>query len=344
MTTLYETKPQVCPVDHNVSVHKDFLKKIQFYLKQYTIFNITFISLAVFEVICCLIFFNLLTRSSLLAITLAVFLMTLFSYFILKIYFQSKKPQFFISSCKELLNQLANQNQHAVTSFEHHLFTASSLTRIANALKDFEYTFYSPIKSLDSLRLTFEKLGCWLHWHDIHLLKEWLYQQVVETYIKLIKEQPDHLQLHVALANTYVMFSTIYATPQKQDPYEEEKWVAPEKFTQEMRAKFTDCAERAIEEFKILNDYNPDDPWVYTQLAYSYHDLQMPHEEIKAYEKIATLIPHDVDTIYKLGILYFQQGQTAKGLKIYERLKASRPQKAASLIKYYGYYSSAQVT
>ena len=106
-----------------------------------------------------------------------------------------------------------------------------------------------------------------------------------------------------------------------------------------MEQKFTTCTKRAIEEFKRLNDYHPNDPWVYTQLAYSYHDLQMPHDEIKAYETILDLSPEDTEALYKLGILYFEQGFNAKGLKVYEQMKSHNAQKAESLIRYYGAYS-----
>jgi len=38
----------------------------------------------------------------------------------------------------------------------------------------------------------------------------------------------------------------------------------------------------------------------------------MPHKEIEAYETILKIAPEDTDIIYKLGILYFQQGKMPK--------------------------------
>ena len=96
------------------------------------------------------------------------------------------------------------------------------------------------------------------------------------------------------------------------------------------------AAERAIEEFKILNDYAPEDPWIHAQLAYSYHDLQMPQEEIREYETVLRLKPDDMDTLFRLGVLYFQQGMNAKGLQAYEELKRFHYKKAEALIGYYG--------
>jgi tetratricopeptide (TPR) repeat protein len=132
------------------------------------------------------------------------------------------------------------------------------------------------------------------------------------------------------------MLSGLYAAPRKEENAEEVIWFPDNKYIAEMDRKFRDAAECAMEEFKILNDYAPHDPWVHAQLAYSYHDLQMYQEEIAEYEIIFKLCPDDKETMFKLGMLYFQQGLNAKGLRIYEELKRSHYKKAENLIKYYG--------
>jgi tetratricopeptide (TPR) repeat protein len=325
------------------SLLTDFVKESQRIVKSYAYFNLAFILIGITELTCCLVFFNLLTRSSLLAFTLAGFLMTLFCYFVLRIYLQNRRPELLLSLSEFTLEQLKETAKSKKGAVEQKLWIASSLCRLAHYLKDYEYTLYKPKKFFLSLSYTLEKFGSWLHWEDFHSLKEWLYLQAIECYIDLIKQKPNNLQFHVGLANTYIMLSNIYATPKKGDPLEEERWIPEAKFSKTMVKKFTLCAKRAIEEFNILNDYNPNDPWVYTQLAYSYHDLQMPQEEIKAYETILTLSPGDVDVYYKLGILYFQHGENSKGLRIYENLKSSSPAKAESLIRYYGAYNDEEV-
>ncbi|MCH9633770.1 MAG: hypothetical protein S4CHLAM7_05030 [Chlamydiae bacterium] len=327
------------PQHENQSILSGFKEEARHILRTYAYFNIFFIILGSVEITCCLIFFNLLTRSSLLAITLATFLMTLFSYFILRIYFQSKRPEQLLNLSEATVKGIKDISKTKKSETESILWLASSLCRIAHSLKDFEYNLYKPSKVFYSLSYTFEKFGCWLHWKDVHMVKEWLYFQAIEAYIQLIKNEPNNLQFHVALANTYIMLSNIYSIPKKIELTEEERWIPPEKFSKAMHDKFTLCAKRTVEEFKILNDYNPNDPWVYTQLAYSYHDLQMPQEEIRAYESILKITPDDADVFYKLGILYFQQGFNAKGLKVYEKLKARDSTKAESLIRYYGAYS-----
>ena len=128
--------------------------------------------------------------------------------------------------------------------------------------------------------------------------------------------------------------------PKTVEGLDDDRWVPQTSINESFQQKFRKTAEKAIEEFKIMSDYAPHDPWVHAQLAYSYRDLQMPKEEIKEYEAILHLCPDDKETLFKLGKLYFQQGQNAKGLQIYETLKNTHFKKAENLISFYGAYST----
>lgn len=157
-------------------------------------------------------------------------------------------------------------------------------------------------------------------------MRELLLKKASEEHIKLVKIEPTSLEVHVALANVYVMLTGLYL-----DFLNAEKQSGDN-----LKQKYRKMAEKAIEEFKILNDYAPDDPWVHMQLAFSYHDLGMPQDEIKEYEAILQLCPNDYDTLLKLGRLYFQQGYNSKGLQVYEALRCRDGQKAEQLIDFYG--------
>ncbi len=115
-------------------------------------------------------------------------------------------------------------------------------------------------------------------------------------------------------------------------------WVPPDYFSEETQQKFTSAAERAIEEFKILDDYAPNDQWVHAQLASLYHDIGLPEQEILEFEKMLKIAPQDRQILFRLGVLYFQQGYNAKGLRVYEQLKKSKDKKADELISYYDAY------
>ncbi len=301
-------------------------------------FNLIFLLLATVEIALFLSFFALLSQSTVLAFTLAIFFLTIFSYFVVRLYVQAKRPEQLLDLCEEYLERCKEIIRYQEGIPEHHIALANVAHKFAATLHEREYLFFTPPFFLKPLAPTLEKFSCFCYWKDIHRLKELLLTTSVEEHLKVVQCEPTNLEVHAALANAYVMLSSLYADPRKYHDYDEERWVPPERYADEMQAKFRAIAKRAIEEFKILNDYAPDDPWVHVQLAYSYHDLQMPEEEIREYETVLKLRPQDKDTLFKLGMLYFHQGMNAKGLSIYEMLKHTNYKKAESLIKFYGSY------
>jgi len=310
-------------------------------LHRYVAFNLFFIVLCTLEVLFLGVFFSFLSKSLVLALGLALLFFTCFAYFTFRIYFQTKKPEQlkgikdrYIETCREMISSQESSEKQS-------LALASAYCKLANRLHAREYTYYQLPKWLGSLFPWIERFSCWWHWQDVHFMKELLLQEAVNEQIKLVKCCPTSLEAHASLANAYVMLSGLYIDPRKLEGYDDEYWIPSDKYDEEFAVKFRTIAERAIEEFKVLCEYAPDDPWVHSQLAYSYHDLQMPKEEIAEYETIQKLLPDDKDNLYKLGKLYFQQGMNAKGLRAYEELKKAHYSKAENLIKYYGSNSTS---
>ncbi len=308
-------------------------------IKTTVLFHAVFLGIALAECVLFVLFATFLSGSSILAFSVALLFLTSFSYLTLRLYFQAKQPEqlivlrdHYIHACKQLLNY-----QESIP--EHHIALANALRKLAAQLHEREYHCYKAPPSLVTLGPSIEKFGCWWHWRDVHKMKEALLLCAIDEHIKLVKCEPTNLEVHAALANAYVMLSSLYIDPRKGDGHEEDKWIPPQRYSQEMLEKFRATAERAIEEFTILNDYAPEDPWVHAQLAYSYHDLQMPQEEIREYETILRLCPEDKESLFKLGMLYFQQGLNAKGLQVYEELKRTHYKKSESLIRFYGEYA-----
>lgn len=319
------------------AVIPSILPQFEAILKSYLTFNILFLSIGFLELTLLLTFFLFLAKSFLLAFSLAVVFLTFFSYFILKVYFQTKKvAQFkellerYMSACKSLINYHEGKA-------ESHISLAAVCGKLAYALKGREYGFFHLPARLNHFRTYFEKLSYWCHWQDIHKMREFLLLSSIEENIKLVKCEPTNLEVHAGLAQSYVALSELYAEPSQKERLEPQRSSQLEQSTKELlEEKFRETAERAIEEFKILSDFAPHDPWVHAQLAYSYHDLNMPVHEIGEYETLLTLCPDDTDAQYKLGVLYFQQGLNSKGLRMYEQLKISHHQKAEELINSYG--------
>ena len=93
---------------------------------------------------------------------------------------------------------------------------------------------------------------------------------------------------------------------------------------------------QSLEEWNIVNEYSGGDPWVHLQLSEIYKELKLWEKEKEQYEAILKLTPQNREVYFRLGVLYFKQGQQANGLKIYEHLKKQDDPKAEEMIQYYG--------
>lgn len=318
---------------------EDAVPQLNRKIKYFVLFHVGFAFLGIGELALIIYFFNDIVHSALLGASLAGLFLTFFSYFILKLYLKTRKPEFlkriteyYIEACRELIG-------FKEEVAEHHLAIGNACMKFSAALQGKESSYYRFPKWLDFLDPTMDKLSSFCHWEEIYTIREHLLLAAIEEHIKLVKIAPTDLEVHAALANSYVVLSGLYINPNVIDNEEDEKSFFGERAREALKKKFRATAERAIEEFKILNTYAPQDPWVHQQLAYSYHDLGMPEEEILEYEAVLSLCPDDKDTLFKLGVLYFQQGKNAMGLQVYEELKNCSYKKAEQLITYYGIYS-----
>ena len=284
--------------------------------------------------------FSMLVATFVLALHLGLLLVTVCSYAALRLYLQVKKEEG-MRGLLEAFQQEWEEN-FLVEAEQRRLYfesIANGCCLLAEKLSGQEYRFYAFPFLGEQFASLLEQISCWLHWQDLHFFRKILLEKAVEQYIQIVRLHPTDLEAHAMLANGYVLLSGLYVDPRKVEGMGEERWIPPGKYTAEFKQIFRHIAERAIEEFKILNEYAPEDPWVHAQLAYSYCDLQMPLKEIKEYETILELCPDDEETLCRLGKLYFQQGLNAKGLKIYEQLKPINPQRAEQLLVSYVAFS-----
>lgn len=338
--TTAEKKGQAEPISKKTSIYhliEPALYRFDRILQTYMAFNLVFLTIGCVEFSLLLFFFTFLIKSSILAFSLGIAFLTTFSYFILRLYFQTKKPEQFeelveeyVRSCKLFINEKEG-------SPEYYAGVSHICIKLADSFYGKEFSFYHPPEMLKSFTSFFKNLSFWCHWSDVFKIKEMLLLKAVDQNIKRVKYSPTSLEAHATLANAYVMLSQLYLSPLKENEDEESKPAQlQEAKIQELKQKFSACALKAIEEFKILNEYSPNDPWIHLQLGLSYHDLGLKDEEINAYEMVLKLNPEDHEIRFKLGVLYFQYGQNAKGLRLYEQLKHSSPVKAEELIHHYG--------
>lgn len=302
----------------NVESHcSSGLKQFKKIIRSYVFFHLFFLGLLSGEVIAFFFSLTLLFQTSLIAFSLAAILLTGFAYLILLFYFQTKKPEqflelrnFFMLHCKKALPK-------NLIHSEYHLSLANAAYRFAAHLSKEEGQLYTLPPKMGSLNQAMRRVTNLCHRKDIQRMKEVLFLVSINEHIQLIKSVPTNLEAHASLANAYVALSRLY---QKQEPLHE---------------KFKTAARKAIQEYKIIDHLSPNDPWVHAQLASCYHDLSQHQEEINEYENVLKLCPEDKQILFRLGILCFQQGENARALQIYQKLKEMQFSRADELIDFY---------
>lgn len=291
------------------------LKQFKKIIRSYIFFHLFFLGLLAAEVTAFFVFLTLLFQTSLIAFSLAAILLTGFAYLILLFYFQTKKPEQFLELRNYFMLLCKKGLPKSLLQSEYHLSLANAAYRFAAHLSKQEPNLYQFKPAAISVNHLMRKFTNICHRKDIQRMKEVLFIVSINEHIQLIKNSPTNVEAHASLANTYVALSRLYLN-QESD-------------------KFKAAAKKAIQEFKIIDHYSPKDPWVHAQLASCYHDLKMFDDEIKEYELILDLCPEDKQILFRLGILYFQQGENAKGLQIYEKLQEMQFSRADELIDFY---------
>lgn len=300
-----------------------FDRKIRFSIR----LNLFFILAIALEIGLFLFFTPFLLKSAFLAFAIALLFLTLFGYFLLRQYADLQK----LAQFETLLNEFLDERKQENAKPQEHLEHAKICTRIAHRLYQREYKYLRLPSFLSLGAEGIERLSAWLFWRDVHKMRELLLQKAVDEQIEIVRKEPTNPDAHALLANAYVMLSGLYVKPQDCD-----RFVPYGKYGEGMKEQFQEAAKRAVEEFKILRDYSPNDPWIYMQLAYSYRDLQMPEEEKEAYQAILNLRPNDHDARFNLGMLYFKRGENSRGLREFEELKKANFNKADELLCIYG--------
>jgi len=313
----------------------DSLERFCTIARRYIYFHLAMGALVIIELTLFFCFFFSLIQSAILALAIAALFLTCLSYFILRLYLQGRQTELFEGLTAEYIQGCRQLISHPEGVPKHHLAIANSCWKLATAISGQEYRFYFPSLRWKLARQAMMWLSCWCHWEDIYRFKELLLLQAIREHVALVKHAPTSLEVHAALANAYVILSELYSeiiTKKESDGGVGHPTAIQR---EELTSKFRCTAQYAMEELKILKEYAPNDPWIHAQLAYSYHDLQMPDQEIKEYETLLRFNNQDKSVLAKLGALYFSQGRKAEGLRIYEALQQLDPLHAEQLIKHY---------
>jgi tetratricopeptide (TPR) repeat protein len=289
------------------------LKQFKKIIRSYIFVHLFFLGLLAGEIVAFFLSLTFLFQTSLIAISLAGILLTGFAYVILLFYFQTKKPEQFIELRNFFMLLCKRGLPKSLVHTEYHLSLANAAYRFATCLSKEESSLYLFPAKMGCVNQIIQKVTNLCQHKDIQRMKEILFFVSINEHIQLIKRYPTNLEAHASLANAYVALSHLY----------------------EHQEKFKATVQKAIQEYKIIDHLSPNDPWVHAQLASCYHDLKQYQDEIASYEKVLELCPEDKQILFRLGILSFQEGESARGLQIYEKLKEMEFSRADELMGFY---------
>jgi tetratricopeptide (TPR) repeat protein len=288
------------------------LRRFKAISRRYACFHGAFLAAGVLELLAFLLFFSVLTRSSVLAYALAAVLFTSFSYCVLLFYFQARKPEQLAQLVRDYLQ--ASMPSAPRGSPEYHLARAGAASRLASAMEGLEEELYLPLKKIEALDSLADALSSWLHGEDIRNVRESLLRAAIRETVELVQTLPSDREAHASLAALCVERARLHAA----------------------RPLAQEALQHAIEEYRIIDRLTPGDPQVHERLAGLYRQLGMADEELKEREALYRLTPDDSLAAYRLGALYFELGRSADGLALYDLLRQSDKTQAGVLIQHYG--------
>jgi tetratricopeptide (TPR) repeat protein len=310
--------------------YKSTIFQFQKITKSISTFKISFLFIFFIEALLSLVMIINYSKSSIIAISLGVIILSVFTYFVLLFYLQVKKNK----KIDELTQQFIESCRHNISIpkgiAEHHLSVASALSKLSYYLNGTEYGYFHLFKKGFTKELS-EKISSVLHLEDIFKMQENLFFCAIEEHISQVKITPTDLELHVSLAHIYVSLAKLYMEINEKKTSRKFAKI----YKSNLNKKIEIATERAIEEFVILKEFAPNDPWIHAQLAQCYNSLELFEEEVKEYEIMLELSPNDEEIKYRMGRLYFKMGRNAEGLQVYEGLKNSGYKKAEDLLSFY---------
>ncbi|MCH9614618.1 MAG: hypothetical protein SP1CHLAM54_14190 [Chlamydiia bacterium] len=277
-------------------------------LNHYLLFHALFAFLMLVEVGVFSFLLSTAPKSIWLGLTLATMVLTGFTYFVLLFYYQTKKPEQMIDLQEGFIRGLRENLPAELDQTESLLSVAQACHRGALEIDE---NFSGLDKLPLSLRTAIKRLSHRLQKEDVRQMKRLLLKMSIHYHIQLIKHEPSDIEAHSSLAKSYLVLGRLIENGDR-------------------------LVLRAIQEYLIIQSYAPNDPWVFAQLATCYQKLGEREKQAAAYETILRLCPRDKEIMFRLGMLYFEMDETAKGLRLYGMLRELNFSKSEELINYYG--------
>ncbi len=276
-------------------------------------------------------------KNILFSAIIAITILTIFVYLTLLSFFLVKKNEQIFLLKQNFIASYVSTNSHL---FAHRKLQSNLVQLICIFIHRLEKKEYNNIYLFKKLHISNTTIP-WLHrfniechWKDRLLMKEFLYYHSIQIQLQWIKEEPVNNELHTILASSFISLYRIYNPVKNLSKSIEKKSQSVDR-----ARKFKKFAHCALEELKVALINNPKDLWTLSRIASVYRDLGLHEEEKQTYDMLLEFMPENEEVLFRLGILYFQQGSIANGLKTYEALKKKYDPKAEILIeKYVNYF------
>jgi tetratricopeptide (TPR) repeat protein len=247
-------------------------------IKQQFVFHCCMLSLLLFELISFIFFLNASPKSYYIAIVLALFLVSIFCYFIFYSYLQLKKPE----QIKSLTDAHILALKEEIGDESDHFAMAKSLFRTSNEIAKEQTIFPYPFHAM----LIRERVS----------MQESLLQLGIHEYHQMIKKNPTDLKCHTALVNSYLTLSKINPSHKHSaikmaieelkilDDYApNDPWVHAH-----LASAYGEIGmkEEEIKEYEILKNLCPEDSQILCNLGKLYFELGLISKGMRIYEKL----------------------------------------------------------
>ncbi|PCI77112.1 hypothetical protein COB21_03530 [Candidatus Aerophobetes bacterium] len=296
------------------------LKHFKKLTKSYIFTHLFFLGILTLELSLLIISLAYLASTPFIATVLSIFLISAFAYTLAIFYFQTKKPEQFLKLHKHFMDLCAKELSQDLQKKEYYLCLANASFSFATFVEKQEKVFYSMPQVPGVFNRLIAQFTKVYHRKDFSKIKEVFYFSSIHEHIKLIKIDPKDIESHASLANTFSNLANIYSS---------------KSLFNKNHKLYIKTVNQAIGEYKIIKALSPNDPWVFAKLAACYNITGEKDLEIASYEEILTLRPQDQQILFRLGILYFQINDQAKGLDIYSILLAQGYSKSHQLLDFY---------
>ncbi len=137
-------------------------------IKSHVRFNILFCLVIISEIVGLIVSYPLLIESSLFSFGLASLFLTLFSYFILRVYFHAKKAEQYEEFITRYTRGCKTIARYREGIPEHHIALGNAYAKLSTELTGIEYNFYAPPSWIPSLSSTMKNISFWCFWEDAY--------------------------------------------------------------------------------------------------------------------------------------------------------------------------------